>query len=334
MSQFEQRFQGRNHVPGQLITAAELLEMQYLQYKTYCNTEADRYGLNPDGSFTPHVISGLAPSIVSGQHQIRIGRGQGFATRSLLNAERVALVLEEDLVVDLPAPNATNPFWVHVHLEAEPYTVPETLGSAVVAVKGVDDVIRNISTPLYFKMTTTVASVANVGTPDATPECPVMSSPHQLPIATVYIDVGDTGEIPAAQLYDVRWFAPGYGKITYTKLLGETAFTKGRNWFSAQEIDAPLEGMGGFPYGVVGIPNPDIFSLIPEMSPIISGMGADTTGAAGRLMSGNIVVTDTGVEHPIRTFTYAFVSFKNDGSGGDSTTGCPRELSIEFNPVV
>lgn len=334
MATFKKRFHSRNHAEGQLIQASELVELQQLQYQTYCNIEADRYGLNPDGSFTPHVISGLTPSIVAGQQQIKIGRGHGWITNSLSNTdERVPIILEEDLYVDIPAGDATHPSWCHVLLENLTAGKNVTYGPGTVGVKDVNGVITPQTVNLYMQKVTTTA-VLSEGTPAASPECNVIVVPNQLPIATVYIPAGFSGEVDAANLYDVRWFAPGHGQIGYTKLLGETAFTKTRTWISAQEVDAPLEGVGGLPYGIVAIPNNLIFALLPTSYPILTAMGADTTGAAGRLMGGNIVITTNALTHPLKTFTYAVGSFKYDGSGADLTTDCAREIGISFNPVI
>lgn len=327
MAQFEKRFHGRHHVPGQLISAEELLEMQYLQYKTYCNVEADRYGLNPDGSFTPHVISGLAPSVVAGAHQIKIGRGQGFATASIFDHERVALVLEEDLLVDLPAPNATHPYWCHVYLQAEPYTDPETYGSVPVGYKGTDDIIRTITTPLYFKMRTTVANTLS-GTAAASPVCEIMGSPHQLPIATVLINPGDTGAIPAGQLYDVRWFAPGHGN--YSGIRYPSSNSLGISWPTIYNGHNMTKQSTGVYKAQVGIPNRAVFVLLPDVFPIC------TIGSNGDSIDKFRVITAIYSGYPNldqpRTSWNITVGTSASGASQDLATGESFDFCINFVP--
>lgn len=268
MSSFIKRFHGRNHVPGQLITAAELIEMQQLQYKTYCNIEADRYGLNPDGSFTPHVISGFTPSIVAGQQQIKIGRGHGWITNSLSNTdERIPIVLESDLYVDIPSGDATHPSWCHVMLECLTPGKNLAYGSVPVAVKGVDDVIRNISTPLYYQMTTATA-ILSEGTPAASPLCNVIGAPNQLPIATVYIPANFSGAVDVANLYDVRWFAPGHG--TFNLNADDITTYETGTTTSSIKFGQFFES-GGLYYFSVFIPNRNVFILRPQMNFTASG---------------------------------------------------------------
>lgn len=330
MAAFTKRFYGRHHVAGQLITAAELLEIQTLQQKTYCNIEADRYGLNPDGSFTPHVISGLTPSIVSGQHQIKIGRGHGWITNSLSNTdERIPVVLETDLYCDLPAPDATHPYWVHVFLQCLTAGKNALSGSSPVAVKGIDDVIRQVTTPLYFNMTTATYGTSE-GTPAATPDCNVISSPAVLPIATVLITPSDTGEIPADQLYDVRWFAPGHGHICFSRNTSGPDIAVLRDWISVREtsnVEESLTILGAVWGGIVAIPNRGVFSLIPEIECVITGSGGL------KLFAGVLTKSSPGFV-PLEDYSWETYIFKTDGSGAETTLELERSVAITFNPVT
>jgi len=331
MAQFQKRFDYRNHVAGQLVTKDELLEIQKLQYQTYCNIEADRYGLNPDGSFTPHVISGLVPSIVTGQQQIRISRGHGWITRTLSNYdERIPIVLEDDLLVDIPGSDGADPYWCHVLLENLVGSIDEAYGYGSAVTKDVDSILHNVPVPLYVHSVGTTAKLSP-GTPAVAPTCNVVIGSCYLPIATVYIPAGSSGEIDAADLYDVRWFAPGYGKFAYVRTTGETVFNLTRNWQSIRETVAIAEGAGGC-IATLGLPSNDVFPLIPDLLPNISASGGEFP--ASKLMAAELLPITSATTNPIATVAFNVGTFETDGSGIDVTIEKPKWISVEFNPVV
>lgn len=292
-------FHSRNHIEGQLIGAAELIEMQDLANTTLCNIEADRYGLNDDATFTPHVIAGLKPSKVTGEQKIRISRGLGWVVDSpsgaFFNFDRIPVFLEEELEVDIPSGDATHPKWVQVMLRNPLSGKNVKYGNANVSVQDVNRVITTVTAPLYNRRYTAEA-VVQEGTAAASPDCPIVTNVSYLPIATVYIPAGFSGEVDPANIYDVRWFAPGFGTSLCRIYWDDgTSIIQAYTASDFQSIHYnrafTTGGSGGAPELGFYVPNQTVFPLIPQvdLAPITMRLHTGTaTFAYGSELTGTV----------------------------------------------
>lgn len=337
---FIKRFQGRNHVAGQLVTAAELLEMQSMIRNTICGIQADQYGFNPDGSFTPHVVSGFVPTVHAVTRTITISRGHGWVTKSLTDSTRYPIILESDLSVPIPASNATHPKWVHVCLwnydALTSVSQMDTTDTAVsVMTRDVLGTERLLTADMYTQMVTSDYFIMD-GTAAASPVCDIVGVDYLLPIATIYVPAASSGPILAANLHDTRWFTPGHGNINFNGSI-TAGYVTSRKWGSIQPYDgsgnAVQHGGAGTEY-VVSVTRParDVFPLIPEYTLSLKGsVAGHGTFGVGEFVD---VVPRTPYESPLHPKRGYLSSWLPTGAGYDYDAGALFDIDVESTVVI